>query len=82
MAEVTLTLRDTPSGGVSVHSSFSPAIGQPCTPAQGAALELISRTRKQWGMGSTPAAALCNCLEPVRQIYSTHCTICRKAVRA
>ena len=52
MAEITLTLRDTPTGGVSIHTSFKPAIGQPCTPAQGHALEIINRTHKQWGLGA------------------------------
>lgn len=50
MAEITLTLRDTPTGGVSIHSNFKPAIGKPCTPAQGHALEIINRTHKQWGL--------------------------------
>lgn len=50
MATVTLTLRDTPQGGVSIHSSFQPAIGAPCSAAQGHALEIMSRTHKQWGL--------------------------------
>lgn len=50
MAEITITLRDTPAGGVAVHTDFKPAIGQPCTPAQGHALEIINRTHKQWGL--------------------------------
>ena len=57
MAEITITLRDTPTGGVSVHTSFKPAIGQPCTPAQGHALEIINRTHKQWGLSTTEPAA-------------------------
>jgi len=50
MAEITITLRDTPTGGVAIHTTFKPAIGQPCTPAQGHALEIINRTHKQWGL--------------------------------
>jgi hypothetical protein len=50
MAEIIITLRDTPAGGVAVHTNFKPAIGQPCTPAQGHALEIINRTHKQWGL--------------------------------
>lgn len=50
MAEITITLRDTPAGGVAVHTNFKPAIGQPCTPAQGHALKIINRTHKQWGL--------------------------------
>lgn len=54
MAEITITLRDTPAGGVAIHTDFKPAIGQPCTPAQGHALEIINRTHKQWGLTTTP----------------------------
>ena len=54
MAEIIITLRDTPAGGVAVHTDFKPAIGQPCTPAQGHALEIINRTHKQWGLVKEP----------------------------
>lgn len=56
MAEITITLRDTPAGGVAIHTSFKPAIGQPCTPAQGHALEIINRTHKQWGLPAESGA--------------------------
>lgn len=60
MASVTFTLEDTPAGGVSIKTDFKPAIGQPCTLAQSAALEILSRTRRDYGLdkgASTPAAA-------------------------
>jgi hypothetical protein len=47
---ITITLEDTPQGGVSVHTDFKPAIGAPCSPAQAAALEILARTRKDWNM--------------------------------
>jgi hypothetical protein len=50
MADVTITLTDTPSGGVSIHTDFKPAIGAPCTPAQSAALDMMRRTQREWGM--------------------------------
>lgn len=50
MAEVTITLKDTPAGGVSIHTEFKPAIGAPCSAAQAAALDIISRTKREWGM--------------------------------
>lgn len=50
MPTVTLTLTDTPHGGVAIHSSYQPAVGNPCSPAQDAALEIIKRTHKQWGI--------------------------------
>lgn len=48
MPSVTITLEDTPTGGVSIHTAFKPAIGQRCSPAQSAALDLISRANKDW----------------------------------
>lgn len=49
-ATVTLTLSDTPTGGVAIHSDFRPAIGQPVTPCQQHALDMIARTHRQWGI--------------------------------
>ena len=60
MASVTFTLEDNPKGGVSIKTDFVPAIGRPCTLAQSAALEILSRTRRDYGLdkaASTPAAA-------------------------
>ena len=54
MPTVIITLEDTPQGGVSIHSSFKPAVGNPVSPAQSHALEIINRTHKQWGL---PTAA-------------------------
>ena len=50
MTSVTITLTDTPTGGVAIHTEFKPAIGAPCSPAQAAAMDIISRTRRDWGM--------------------------------
>jgi Virulence-associated protein E len=50
MPSVTLTLIDTPTGGVAIQTDFAPAIGNPCSPAQSTALEIIARTKKQWGV--------------------------------
>lgn len=50
MSEVIITLTDTPSGGVAIHTNFQPAIGAPCSNAQSAALDIISRTKRDWGM--------------------------------
>lgn len=43
MADVTLTLRDTPTGGVVVHTTFRPALGQRLTQAQALALDLTTQ---------------------------------------
>jgi hypothetical protein len=50
MPQVVITLTDTPAGGVSVHTDFKPAIGARCTLAQSAALDIVSRTRKHYGL--------------------------------
>lgn len=50
MAQVTITLSDTPSGGVAIHTDFRPAIGAPCSNAQSAALDIIGRTKRDWGL--------------------------------
>lgn len=54
MPSVTITLTDTPTGGVAISTDFKPAIGHPCSPAQSTALEILCRTRKAWDL---PAAA-------------------------
>jgi hypothetical protein len=72
LREVVITLKDTPTGGVSCHSDFKPAVGQSLTPAQVAGLDIIIRTNKQWGIsapkymgeaipGAVAADPLCNC---------------------
>ena len=50
MPTVTLTLIDTPTGGVAIQTEFKPAAGNPCSPAQAAALDIIARTRKDYGL--------------------------------
>jgi hypothetical protein len=56
MPQVTITLTDTPEGGVAVQSDFKPAIGAPCSAAQAAALDIFSRTRKHYGLDAKPTA--------------------------
>ena len=56
MPTITITLSDTPSGGVSVHSTFAPAVGASCSLAQQAALEMINRTRHAYGIAAEPSA--------------------------
>lgn len=53
MAEITITLRDTPSGAVSVHTTSTPPYQHPLSPAQLAALEIQLRTARQWGIAKT-----------------------------
>lgn len=50
MASVTITITDTPSGVPSIHTDFKPAAGNPCSIAQAAALDIIRRTRKEYGI--------------------------------
>lgn len=48
MAQVHITLSDTPTGGVEIHTDFSPTVGAPCSKAQAAALDIFARTRREW----------------------------------
>lgn len=50
MARITVIIEDTPAGGVSVQSDFKPAIGAKCSLAQSAALEIMSRTAREYGL--------------------------------
>lgn len=50
MPTVTLILIDTPDGRLAVHSNFRPQPGAACSPAQSTALEIMNRTRKEWGI--------------------------------
>lgn len=54
MAEVTVTLRDTPMGTVSVHTTSTPPYQHPLSPAQLAALEIKLRTARLWGVVPNP----------------------------
>jgi len=54
MPSITITLTDTPTGEVAVRTDFHPAVGSPCSPAQAAALEVISRTRREYGLSALP----------------------------
>lgn len=53
MPSVTLTLTDTPNGGVALHHNFHPRVGAPCSKAQEFALEIINRTHRQRGLPVT-----------------------------
>ena len=57
MAEVTLKLIDTPTGGVAIKTDFEPAVGRSCTLAQAAALDIIARTKKSYQLDNPKEAA-------------------------
>lgn len=50
MPSVTITITDTPSGGVSVYSNYVPALGCKTTLAQTAAQDIINRTCRDYGL--------------------------------
>lgn len=56
MATITVTFIDTPAGGVAIKHDFVPRAGAPCSPAQNAALDVINRTAREYGLPHTPAA--------------------------
>ena len=57
MPTVTITLSDTPTGGIALKTDFTPAVGKPCSAAQAAALDIIRRTAKEYGLGPTQPTA-------------------------
>ena len=50
MATIVLTFTDTPNGAVAIHSTFKPAVGSACSPAQSHVLDILRLTHKQWGV--------------------------------
>lgn len=50
MPKVTITIADTPEGGISVESDYAITVGARCSLAQSAALDIIARTRKSFGL--------------------------------
>lgn len=53
MPTVTITLTDTPTGGVAIHHSFTPAVGQRLSPAEQHALDVIARTHRLFGIDAS-----------------------------
>lgn len=73
MPSVTITLTDTPTGGVAIHSDFKPAIGTSCSPAQSAALDAVNRINRDWNtahlggqVDTTPSDNRCVSVEQTR----------------
>lgn len=56
MPKVVIELEDTPQGGVSIHTTYTPGVGHPLSPAQAAALDIINRTSREWGLPKAGAA--------------------------
>ena len=50
MPTITITLSDTPTGGIAIKTDFTPAIGARCSAAQAAALDIIRRTSHEYGL--------------------------------
>jgi hypothetical protein len=52
MAHITITtvLEDSPPGGVSIHCTYTPALGQKTTRAMTAAQEIVNRTCREYGL--------------------------------
>ena len=57
MATTTITIEDTPDGRIAVHSSYQPARGERGSLAQQATLEIVRRTRKEYGLSEPVTAA-------------------------
>lgn len=66
MPSVTLVISDTPEGGLSIWNDLVPAPGKRCSLAEQAALDIISRTRREYGLPvPTP-----NATRPVKPLPS------------
>ena len=50
MPRVTIILTDTPAGGVAVWSDHVPAAGAPASRAQTAAMDIVNRTCREYGL--------------------------------
>jgi len=73
MPSVTITLTDTPTGGVAVHSNYVPALGAKTTLAQSAAQDIINRTCREYGL-SNPTARITAALRDGVDIDAVHRT--------
>lgn len=68
MPSVTITLTDTPAGGVAIQHDFKPAVGAPCSAAQSAALDIINRTSKEYGLN--PPASAVKFVQPTGNVHA------------
>lgn len=50
MPAITIVVEDTPAGGVAITSNYLPKAGEACSAAQAAALDIVARTKREWGM--------------------------------
>lgn len=73
MPTVTITLTDTPSGGVAVHSNYVPAQGAKTSLAQSAAQDIINRTCREFGLAN-PTAKISPVLRDGVDIDAVHRT--------
>ena len=80
MPTVTLTLTDTPAGGVAITMDFKPAIGQQASPAQADALDFVRTHRKRWGDWDTTPVCKCPADLNASELARDACARCGKAV--
>ena len=71
MPSVTITLTDTPEGGVCVASNYVPALGRNTSTAQSAALDIINRTCREYGLPN-PLRTVTNALRDGVDIDAVH----------
>ena len=80
MPTVTLTLTDTPAGGVAITMDFKPAIGQQASPAQADALDFVRSHKKRWGDWDTKPVCKCPAGMHTILLARNACAHCGKAV--
>lgn len=73
MSTVTITITDTPTGGVAVHSDYVPALGSKTSLAETAAQDIINRTCREYGLPN-PTARISPVLRDGVDIDAVHRT--------
>lgn len=73
MPRITIILEDTPPGGVSVWSDHVPALGAPTSRAQMAAMDIVNRTCREYGLPN-PLKAISPSLRDGVDIDAVHRT--------
>jgi hypothetical protein len=74
MARITIVIEDAPDSRIQIDSDYHPQRGEPCSLAQQAALEIIARTRKDYGLKDAAAAPPCPKCGDNRQVWDNQIT--------
>jgi hypothetical protein len=82
MALITITLADQPQSTVSIHTTYTPALGARCTPAQGIALDLHRAATRRAEVISTSGDPATQAHERTAALLAQHSTLAQLLTRA